>query len=316
MHRVSILLPLAFLACSSASSDTAQEVPTLEPPAEGEGFQFAMEATVEPFSEAWICSIYPLEIDEPANVNWATFLQNEGTHHMTLSTPALDGNHGLAHGEYDCEELYENMLPDQLMFFGGQGTGGGELHLPEGVAATFPVGLDVLHEIHYVNPTPDPVKLYSYANAYTITNAEVTDRIWGGQVRDETIEIPANSEHTEWTRCEMNSDVEVHFLASHTHEKGIRFDISRFDGESTGEVFYSNDDWHDPLITQYDPPLVVPAGEGFEYSCTWKNDTDQPISYGTTAKDEMCNLSIVHTPMNMAAACEVVETSDGELWKP
>ena len=38
--------------------------------------------------------IYPLEIDEPANVNWAKFLQNEGTHHMTLSTPALDGNHG------------------------------------------------------------------------------------------------------------------------------------------------------------------------------------------------------------------------------
>ena len=61
---------------------------------------------------------------------------------------------------------------------------------------------------------------------------------------------------------------------------------------------------------------MVPAGEGFEYTCTWNNDTDQPISYGTTAKDEMCNLSIVHTPMNMSAACEVVETSDGVLWKP
>ena len=84
MRSISFLFPLALMACSSTASDTAQETPTLAPPLEGEGFQFSMEATVEPFSEAWICSIYPLEIEEPANVNWAKFLQNEGTHHMLL----------------------------------------------------------------------------------------------------------------------------------------------------------------------------------------------------------------------------------------
>ena len=315
MFRLAVFIPLV-LSCGGGAAEDTSSVPTLDPPAEGEGFQFKMEAVVEPFSEAWICSIYPLEIEQPANVNWAEFIQNEGTHHMTLSTPAVDGNHGLEYGTYNCEDLYAEMLPDQILFFGHQGAASGTLSLPEGIAATFPVGLDILHEIHYVNPTPEPVQLYSYANAYTITNGEVTDRIWGGQVRDETIEIPANSEHTEWTRCVMNRDVEVHFLASHSHEKGKRFDIARFDGTTTGEVFYTNTDWHDPLITQYDPPLVVPAGTGFEYTCTWENDTDQPISYGSTAQDEMCNLSIVHTPMDLGAQCEVVETSDGVLWSP
>jgi hypothetical protein len=79
-------------------------------------------------------------------------------------------------------------------------------------------------------------------------------------------------------------------------------------------VFYSNDDWHDPLITQYEPPLVVPAGSGFEYSCTWNNETDEPVEYGLTAADEMCNLTYVHTPFSMSAQCEVVASSDGVLW--
>jgi hypothetical protein len=40
------------------------------------------------------------------------------------------------------------------------------------------------------------------------------------------------------------------------------------------------------------------------------------VNYGLTSTDEMCNLAIVHTPFNMSALCEVVETSDGVLWSP
>jgi len=110
--------------------------------------------------------------------------------------------------------------------------------------------------------------------------------------------------------------VEVLFLASHTHELGIEFTVAPFDGTTTGDIFYTNDDWHDPKIIQYDPPLVIPAGQGFEYACTWRNDRDEDVSYGLESTDEMCNLAIVHTPMDLNALCEVVETSDGVLWAP
>ena len=114
----------------------------------------------------------------------------------------------------------------------------------------------------------------------------------------------------------MNRDVEVHFLASHTHEKGIRFTFAPFDGKETGDIFYENTDWHDPMIVQYNPPMVVPKGTGFEWACTWYNDTDETITYGATSQDEMCNPSMVFTPFDMSAECEVVETSDGVLWSP
>lgn len=311
------LLTLLLACAPDAEPSSVAELPVLDPPPAGEGFQLKMFGTAPPYSEVWLCEVYDIPIDTFAPVNWVQVLQNGGTHHMTLSTPGL-GVEPLPAGQYDCAELYgdASVMENQIMFFGSQGLPEDELHLPEGVVAYLPPGIQILHEVHYVNAGDTEVPLYSYINGWTIPEEEIVDMIWGGQVRDETIEIPPQSEHTEWTRCLMNEDVEVLFLASHTHQLGVEFTIAPFDGETTGEVFYRNTDWHDPLITQYDPPLVVPAGTGFEYACTFRNDGPETVTYGLASTDEMCNLAIVHTPYSTTARCEVVETSDGVLWVP
>ncbi len=290
----------------------------LEPPPADQGFQIAMYATAPAFSEVWVCEVKPFPIEGIANVNWVEVQQNPGTHHLTLSTLGFASAGKVPHGTYDCNELYgeSSLMEDQIMFFGNQGSAEDLLQLPKGVAATIPSGLDVIHEIHYVNASTEPVELYSRVNAWTIPQEELVSGIWGGSVRDEHINIPANSKHSEWTRCVMNRDVEVLFLASHTHEMGVEFTIAPYDGKTTGEVFYTNDDWHTPKIVQYDPPIVLKKGEGFEWACTWDNPTDKEVNYGPTSEHEMCNLAIVHTPFDTEALCEVVESSDGVLWKP
>lgn len=303
---------------SGAADAAAEDLPTLTPPPDGEGFQMQMQPLVaEAYSETWACEVYSLPNSAYAPVNRVEYLQNEGTHHMTLSTVALSG-HTLEDGVYDCEALYgdASLMEDQVMFFGNQGDGEGVMQLPEGVVADLPPNLQIIHEVHYVNATAEPVTLYNYLNAWTIDPDAVTDRIWGGQVRDETISVPAGAEVTEWTRCVMNQDVDVHFLAGHMHALGTRFTIAPFDGETTGDVFYDNDDWHNPKITQYEPPIALKAGEGFEYACTWLNTTDQDVTYGPTAQDEMCNMALVFTPMSTSALCEVVQSSDGAIWTP
>jgi hypothetical protein len=310
-----VLLSLAVASCSKEAEP--EPAPTLDPPPVGEGFQLQMSGLAPAYTEVWLCEVYDIPIDSTAPVNWVQVLQNDGTHHMTLSTPGI-GVDRIEPGAYNCEDLYGNasLMEDQIMFFGSQGLPEDELYLPEGVVASMPPGIQILHEVHYVNASDEDVELYSYVNAWTIPDDAVTDMIWGGQVRDEHIEIPAGGEATEWTRCVMNEDVDVLFLASHTHELGIEFTIAPFDGAETGEVFYSNDDWHNPLITQYSPPMHVPAGQGFEYACTWKNDGPEPVEYGLTSSDEMCNLALVFTPFSVSARCEVVESSDGYIWAP
>jgi len=321
MSRLLCLLAavLLFPACApEPEPESPDPVVPLEPPPADLGFQLSMYATAPAGTEVWVCAVYDLPTTDLAAVNWVEYQQNPGTHHMTLSTLGLAPNETIEPGQYDCQDLYgdSSLMQDQIMFFGAQGTDEDTMHLPEGTAANFPAGLRIIHEVHYVNVTAEPIELYSRVNAWTIPQSVVQEQIWGGQVRDETIEIPAGETKTEWTRCVMNRDVEVLFLASHTHALGIEFTIAPFDGTETGEVFYSNTDWHDPKIIQYDPPMVIPAGTGFEYACTWRNNTDADVLYGLESTDEMCNLAIVHTPFDITARCEVVETSDGVLWQP
>jgi hypothetical protein len=103
---------------------------------QGEGFQLSMNTVVDPYAEAWICSVYPIPIDEPADVNSIEFIQTEGLHHMTLSTPSLFDS-PLPHGMYNCEDLYTEMLADQVTFYGNQGFAEGTMFLPEGVGELF-----------------------------------------------------------------------------------------------------------------------------------------------------------------------------------
>ena len=305
----------------TALADVAQSdpnTPTLKPPAEDEGFQLSMDVVAPAGTEIWICEVYPMPLKGGANINRVKMQQTPGTHHLTLSTLGLLGGGQLEYGRYDCNDLYgdDSLMENQVMFYGNQGDAEHEMLLPEGIAATFPGQLDIIHEVHYVNATLEDVNVFSRVNAYLMPPEDFVEGIWGGQVRDEFIEIPAASEHSEWTRCVMNRDVEVLFLASHMHGRGKLFTIAPFDGENVGEIMYENDDWHVPKITQYQEPITVPKGEGFEWACTWKNNDDYPVTYGSESSDEMCNLSIVFTPFDTTALCEVVESSDGVLWSP
>lgn len=319
MHaRIALLIALSFALAACPSGEAPAPLPTLDPPRAGSGFQMTLlDVVVEPGTEVQVCDVYDLPTEQISYVNRVEYIQNPGMHHATLSTVALSG-HELPEGRHDCSDIYSDLavMEDQVMFFGNQGLGEDTMQLPDGIAATLPAGMQILHELHYVNVSDEPVELYSYINAYTIPEVLVESGIWGGSVRDEFINIPPESEHTEWTRCVFNRDVEVLFLASHTHDLGTLFTVAPFDGvETVGEIFYANDDLHTPKIVQYDPPLVIPEGEGFEWACTWRNDSHEAVEYGPSALDEMCNLSVVHTPFDLGARCEVVESSDGVLWE-
>ncbi len=313
---VTLLSLLLACAAEPVESGATADIPVLTPPPAGEGFQVSMFGTAPPYTEVWLCSVYDLPTDEAAAVNSVEYLQNDGTHHVTLSTTYLSAT-PLPEGDHDCADLYAdtNLMQDIVMMFGNQGEAEGTLTLPQGVAANLPAGIQLLQEIHYVNTTSEELAIYSYLNGWTIPQDDVVEGIWGGTVRDENIEIPPASEHTEWSRCVMNEDVEVQFLASHTHATATNFTIAPYDGVAPGDVFYSNDDWHDPKIQQFTSPLVVPAGEGFEFACTWSNPSEDTVNYGLLSTDEMCNMAIVFTPFSITAACDVVETSDGVLWE-
>ncbi|MCA9541501.1 MAG: hypothetical protein KC620_21535, partial [Myxococcales bacterium] len=284
----------------------------LPPPLPEEGFQMGIDTTVRPGGEIWRCFVADLPTTGPTPVNRVHAMQTRGVHHMdVMALGLLDLD--LEPGMYECDELYANhpeMMEDGIFIFASQNEEE-VLELPEGVAALLPGGLRVMVEIHYVNPTPNWVDVWSRVNAYRITEP-VRDQIWGSAVRDQDINVPPGAtEHIEWTRCVMNTSVDMVLLSTHTHELARRIEVFRFDGEHTGELLYANDDWHAPELKLYDPPMPIARGTGFEFRCHYRNPRSTEAHWGFTAADEMCQIGFVHTPFLLNATCEVVESGAG-----
>lgn len=314
--RVAVLAALVTSLAACSSEPAAMPSPgdlALPPPAPTEGFQMALDAVAEPGEELWLCQVGT----SPGygSVGHVISRQPEGVHHMDIMVLSLTGL-AIPNGTYDCAELYEahpELMESGIFLYAAQ-RAEQEILLPEGVAAVLPPRLQVMHEIHYINTTSEPAAVWSRVNAYKVPHSTVEQQIWGFTVRDAHLEVPAHAEHTEWTRCVMNRDVDVLFMSSHTHELGRRVQIRRFDGTTVSEPhLYENTDWHAPALLQFDTPLHVAAGTGFEFRCEFDNPRDETVRWGFRAIDEMCQMALVFTPGDMSAECEVVETSDGVI---
>jgi len=312
-----LLALLLFVGCGrpvdvaepSASDGTVH----LEPPDASEGFQMGIDVVAPAHTEIWKCLVTDLPNPSLAAVQRVVSKQVPGVHHMDVMALGLLPIE-IEEGMHDCEALYRDnaeMMEDGIFIYASQ-LPEEELQLPQGVAATLPPNLRVMIEIHYVNSSSEDVDVWSRVNAYTMPVSDIEESIWGSAVRDDQINIPAGaSEHVEWTRCEMNQDIDLLFLSSHTHELATHFEVYLWDGDARGELIYENDDWHAPRLDTFTPQLHIPQGTGFEFHCVYENPGESDVHWGFTAADEMCQIGIVHTPGSFAAACEIVASSDG-----
>lgn len=293
-------------ACSSSTDDDI-----LPPPAEGEGIQLSYSVVADPGTEVWKCNVTDLPSTTYLDVNHVESVQNDFMHHMDLMAVALAAPQ-LQPGEYDCADVYAQypaLMDEGILIYASQ-QAEQQITLPPGTAAELLPRLRVMHEIHYVNSGEEPVTAFSKINAYKYDPEQVQQTIWGGAVRDTDITIPAGAtDHVEWTRCTMNADVDVLFLSSHTHRLAERTEIRRFDGTATGDIMYSNTDWHAPPLQDLTAsPIHVAKGEGFEFECHYKNAGTTDVHWGFTADDEMCQIALVYTPGETTRTCEVVDS--------
>jgi hypothetical protein len=297
-----------WLGLTVACSDSAED-DILPPPPEGEGVQLSYSAVAPAGKEIWKCNVTDLPSASWLNVNRVESVQNDAVHHMDLMAVALAAP-DLQPGEYDCADVYAQypkLMDDGILIYASQ-QATQHIQLPPGTVAELLPRLRVMHEIHYVNTADEDVTAFSKINAYRYDPDKVEKTIWGGAVRDLDIHVPAGATaHVEWTRCTMNADVDVLFMSSHTHKLADKTVIRRFDGNATGEVMYTNTDWHAPPLQDFTAaPIHVPAGSGFEFECHYRNPSAAEVKWGFTADEEMCQIALVYTPGETTRKCEVV----------
>jgi hypothetical protein len=156
------------------------------------------------------------------------------------------------------------------------------------VAVRIEGGRSLMLQIHYLNTTDAPSLVDASVTFRLADPSTITAEAGTVMMVNQDLSIPVGGQPFTATKtCTMPADMHVLFVNSHMHTRGVHFEA-----ETGGQVFYQTDQWNEPPGADLDPSLDVEEGQIVEYSCTWINDTPDPIPWGlSAATQEMCNMS-------------------------
>ena len=321
------MLPL-LLACTTAVEDDGIVDLTVTLAAPARGYQVVTDPVVlEPFSEREICSIVRVEPHDDEVLIWTDRMEtlvSPGTHHMNvfigpfsfldpfLGDGAAEQALGADIGQVDCSEL--SVMESAFPVFPSQ-RDNQEITFPEGVAAPMMVPSLYIFSHHYVNTSPDPIRINAALNIETVDRDEVEevaslvfDAIGG-------FEVPAGESLVVERTCVMERPVAVALVSTHTHAWGECASLNTFDGDEVSpDPFYVNRTWETPPIVHFAPgTFALDAGEGIHYACHFENTEDRTLVVDGTAEGEMCVFAAVVYPATQSVE-QVEETvANGDL---
>jgi hypothetical protein len=178
---------------------------------------------------------------------------------------------------------------------GFEGVGGSQqpytqIMLPEGVGREYHGGQLIVFDYHYLNTGAAPVPARSAINFHLTDRSEIQHLARGFSFRNFTIDIPAGGSASFMGECHFTADVRVGGLTRHTHRWGTDYSVWYSGGTRDGEQIWTSNDWEHEVDYMFPDPVLVNAGEGFRFRCSYSNDGDSKLRFGTSASDEMCIL--------------------------
>ncbi len=211
---------------------------------------------------------------------------------------------------FDCDPFTDTLNPDKgapLMI-----TQKHEdfLELPSGVAYSLPAGQNIRLELHYINTTASKVNVNASSTFTVLPDASVqnsADLLFIGTI---DISLPANTETKVGPLFfKMPSDFDQpNFFAitGHTHSLGKNVSVDAVqDASDPGTPVYDVPGWlwDEPETVVHDPPFQVPADGGFRFTCDYQNTSTSTVTFGESAKKEMCFFWTYYYPSQGAKVC-------------
>ncbi len=308
------LAPVTLGAFACADPEEPPEDSLLEPPAPGEGHQFAMTTELAPGVEAEHCK-FVYGPPEGMYINYDEVRYTTGSHHFLLyetpyTTIPTENEYGEpvdTSGVFDCSSGPTDGWEVTKLIGGSQNANGDSIvSFPPGVAMYVRPGAVLLMNAHYINTSDEVLEPEVRINVYTIAEDEVTtpgDILF---LYNPLISVPANSSARARWRCPVQSDITIANVQSHMHARGVDF-AAMISGE---EPFYTNTAWENVAVKDFDPGLEVAAGSYLEYYCDYENHEMRDVYQGPRSTDEMCMLIGSYYPADPRTANCLNETGN------
>lgn len=278
-------------ADAAVGGGECEEPPCLAPPEQG--FQLrSVGAAIDPGQDVEYCEVAQLP-GGPEDTYYVNRFESEmtlGSHHLivTAIVPGSPTDDAAQVGDrIRC--IGASAFGDDLISVTGQQLPLHREEFPAGVGRVFHGGQKVVFDYHYFNATDDPLAARAAVNFYTTDPASIQHvaidfgRLFFG------LDVPPGETRSYDVQCRMNQDVLVSKLTRHTHQWGTDFPVSYNDGSGEPQLLFTSPNYEDPDHV-FEEPLLVREGEGFDFTCSYDNDSDHTLRFGVKATDEMCIL--------------------------
>jgi hypothetical protein len=184
------------------------------------------------------------------------------------------------------------------------------LTLPEDVVFTLQQDQLVRLEMHYVNTTDAPIAVTATAEFRTQLDAtQEADFLFAGTP---DIDLATGTQTQTVGPVYLPfvpslADVNIFAITGHTHRMGtdVKVAVSQTATDPGQSIYAPNNfNWDEPETARLEPPMRLTTGAGgFRFSCDYVNTTNQRISFGENASDEMCFFWLYYYPSKGAKIC-------------
>jgi len=219
-----------------------------------------------------------------------------GSHHFLIynfraNTPSsIMPKEGVIRDIWDANGGFNmlNAAPMQYhTFFGGTQWPRLDYTFPEGVALKMPANAGFDLNSHYVNKGKEKITGEVYANLHTVDKSQVKYEANILDLNNTNIFLPPKQKTTLQKSFTFNKQTRIIMLFSHAHQYMTSFKVFVEGGANNGKMVYFADDWEHPPILTFNDPLILEAGTKLRLEATYDNTTNNAISFGLTADDEM-----------------------------
>jgi hypothetical protein len=194
------------------------------------------------------------------------------------------------------------------------------LTLPDGVAFTLPGGAMVRLEMHYINTSGAPLDVSATSTFITMPEEDYQQEASFLFIGNPDISIPPMSSATLGpTFMTLPSSLygaNFFGITGHTHQWGTNVVVERADApggpfESVYDV--PNWQWSEPETVYHEPAFQIADGGGFNFTCSWNNQSASTVTFGESANQEMCFFWAYYYPSQGAFVCAHTDQLPGGL---
>jgi hypothetical protein len=271
---------------------------------------------VEPGAEDTQCVQIRLSNTEPLNIVNLHNKLSSGSHHFILTA------------------LNDPAAPEQALTrcqgFGGAVTGApltitqahdDHVQLPEGLGYALKPG-HVMHlEMHYINTTDKVMDIMATSDLFAAEPGVALQPAGVLLVGTADITVPPHSMVETGPKFLQlpagMDDVKFFAITGHTHSFGTNVSVSLASAAQAPVMdLYApkNFDWEAPESKPLVPHVSVPQDGGFLLNCAWNNTSDTELTWGESARQEMCFFWGYYYPRKEVFSI-VVDNIDQEVLK-